>query len=246
MLRTSFNGGWGVRRQTSPFLEMMGQAEQPSPVTLPHDWLIAQPRSASNVPGALTGFHGADVIEYVKTFAAPDGYRSGRVEIEFDGVYRAAMVYVNDAFVGQRPYGYIPFSLRIDRFLHDGENEIRVECRNHLDARWYSGLGIYRDTSLLIGGPVHVARNGVRIRTITADARKAVVEVVTAVQNDATSLRAVRVATASTLRPAATIVASSARAALGRDRHRSRTRSGAPITKISSPSRHELINRSDV
>lgn len=195
MQRTSFNRDWGVRRLTSPFLELMGQAEPPAPVTLPHDWLISQPRSADHVPGALNGFFGEDVIEYVKTFDAPEGYRDGRVEIEFDGVYRDAMVFVNDSFVGQRPSGYIPFAVRIDQHLHDGENQIRVECRNHLDARWYTGLGIYRDTWLLTGGPVHVARNGVRVRTISADVDTAVVDVVTALENDSTSLRAVRVVT---------------------------------------------------
>lgn len=195
MQRTSFNQGWGVRRQTSPFLEILGQADAPLPVTLPHDWLISQPRSADNRPGGLTGFYGEDVIEYVKTFTAPDGYREGRVEIEFDGVYRGAMIFVNDAFVGQRPYGYIPFSVRIDQHLKEGDNEIRVECRNHFDARWYSGLGIYRDTHLLVGGPVHVARNGVKIRTISADAKTAVVGVITELQNDSTELRALNVVT---------------------------------------------------
>ncbi|MDR6610721.1 glycoside hydrolase family 2 TIM barrel-domain containing protein [Leifsonia sp. 1010] len=195
MRKTSFNTDWGVRHQTSPFLEILGQAEAPQPVTLPHDWLISQPRSAENKPGALTGYHGEDVVEYVKTFTAPDGFETGRVEVQFDGVYRGAMMYVNDAFVAQRPYGYIPFSVRIDPYLHDGENQIRVECRNHLDARWYSGLGIYRDTWLLTGGATHIARNGVRVRTRDADAWKAVIDVTTTVENDSQRLDTVTVIT---------------------------------------------------
>ena len=195
MHRTSFNSNWSVRPQTSPFLELMGVAPSLTAVTLPHDWLISQARSADNKPGAITGYYGEDVIEYVKTFSAPDGYQNGRVEVEFDGVYRGAMLYVNGSFVGQRPYGYIPFSVRIDRYLREGENEIRVECRNHLDARWYSGLGMYRDAWLLVGGPVHVARNGIRIRTISADTEQAVVGVITKLENDSTALRTVRVVT---------------------------------------------------
>jgi beta-galactosidase len=204
--RTSFNGNWGVRPQTSPFLELMGVAPAFTAVTLPHDWLIAQPRSADNKPGALTGYYGEGVIEYVKIFPAPDGYQNSRVEVEFDGVYRGAMIYVNGSFVGQRPYGYIPFSVRIDRYLRAGDNEIRVECRNHFDARWYSGLGIYRDTWLLVGGPVHIARNGVRIRTISADADQAVVGVITKIENDSSALRTVRIVT-ELLDPAGEIVA---------------------------------------
>lgn len=193
MHKTSFNSGWGVRHQTSPFLEILGQAEPPEPVTLPHDWLISQPRSAENKPGALTGYHGEDVIEYVKTFTAPPGFQEGRIEVEFDGVYRGAMVYVNDAFVAQRPYGYIPFSVRVDPYLHEGENQLRVECRNHLDSRWYSGLGIYRDTWLLTGAATHIARNGVRIRTVDASRAKAVIDVTTVVENDSERLNTVTV-----------------------------------------------------
>lgn len=207
MQRTSFNAGWGVRPQTSPFLELMGIAQQPAPVTLPHDWLISQPRTADNQPGALNGYHGEGVIEYVKTFTAPEGFQEGRIEISFDGVFRGAMVFVNDSFVGQRPYGYIPFSVRIDRHLREGENSIRVECRNHLDSRWYSGLGIYRDVEMLVGGPIHVGRNGVRIRTVSADAETAVVDVQTRIENDSTRLHTVSAVT-ELLDPSGAIIAS--------------------------------------
>jgi beta-galactosidase len=207
MLSTLFNDGWGVRPVTSPFLEILGQATPPAPVTLPHDWLHGIPRSADNHPGALNGFHGDGLIAYTKTITASSDMLEGRVELEFDGVYRDAMVYVNDSFVAQRPYGYVPFSVRIDRHLNAGDNEIRVECRNHADARWYSGLGIYRDVRLLTGGPVHVARNGVKVRTVSASDEDAVLEVSTTLENDATRVRTVRVIT-EIVDPSGAVVAS--------------------------------------
>lgn len=193
MQRLPFNEGWGVRLTTSPFLEIMGQAQPPQPVTLPHDWLISQPRSADNHPGALTGYYGDGVIEYVKTFDAPSVPDGGRIELDFDGVFRGAMVYVNDSFVGQRPYGYIPFSVRIDQHLKPGENVVRVETRNHADSRWYSGSGIFRDVDLLVGGAVHVARNGVRVSTASATTSLAIVDTVVTLENDGQSIRTVTV-----------------------------------------------------
>ena len=193
MQRLPFNEGWGVRLTTSPFLEIMGQAEPPKPVTLPHDWLISQPRSAENEPGSLTGFYGEGVIEYVKTFQAPPVADGGRIELDFDGVFRGAMVYINDSFVGQRPYGYIPFSVRIDQHLKPGENVVRVETRNHADSRWYSGSGIFRDVDLLVGRRVHVARNGVRIRTDSASTKLAVIDTAVTIENDGQTIRTVAV-----------------------------------------------------
>ena len=80
--------------------------------------------------------------------------------LEFDGVYRDAMVYVNGNLAGQRAFGYSRFVVRIDPFLVFGaENEIRVECRTHLDSRWYAGAGIYRDVHLdREGGRAHRCR----------------------------------------------------------------------------------------
>lgn len=193
MERTPFNDGWAVRPSTSPFLEVLGHAEAPTPVTLPHDALLGRPRSSQNVPGALTGFYGDGVVEYVKSFHLPERLKNRRIELQFDGVYRGAMVFVNDALVGQRPYGYVPFSVRIDQHLQEGENEIRVECRSHADARWYTGLGIYRDVWFLLGEEVHVARNGIRVRTLSTSSDAAVVAVDTTLQNDGRTLRTARV-----------------------------------------------------
>jgi hypothetical protein len=183
------NDGWGFRPVTSPFLEAFGHSVPPQPVTLPHDALISVSRSADNHPGALTGFHGEGLLEYVRTLRCTAEDLAERIEIEFDGVYRDAMVYVNDSFVAQRPAGYSPFSTRIDAHLSEGENTIRVECRNHADARWYSGLGIYRDVRILRGGAVHVSRNGLRIRTVSASKTSATLATQTTLQNNGTRLR---------------------------------------------------------
>ena len=192
MLSTSFNEGWRWRPKVNMFLEMTGRIAAWEDVVLPHDALIGADRSPDNLPGAATAFAPSGAFEYVKTFAAPDGYRDGRTELHFDGVYRHAVVYVNGVFAGQRPSGYTPFRVRIDPYLHDGDNEIRVECRTHMDSRWYSGAGIYRDVILLQGGPVHVAADGIWITTPDVDDERAVVDVVAAVESDSPRLESSR------------------------------------------------------
>ena len=190
MLRTSFNDGWRTRARKNPFLETGGAARPWVEVTLPHDSLIGEERTPDNLPP--TAFYPDGAFEYIKTFTAPEGYRDGRVEVEFDGIYRQAAIYVNGSFAGQRPSGYTPFRVRIDQFLKDGTNELRVECRTHNDSRWYSGAGIYRDVTLLVGGPVHITANGVRITTRYADAERAVLDIATSVHNESGNLRQAR------------------------------------------------------
>lgn len=192
MRESSFNDGWRVRPKVSFFHELFTGPPVWKEVTLPHDALIGAERSPDHASGALSGFYPGGVFEYVKTITPPDGYRNGRVEIAFDGIYRDAMVYVNGAFAGQRPSGYVPFRLRIDPFLRDGDNEIRVECRNHLDSRWYAGGGIYRDVTLLVGGPLHVAAGGVHVTTPDVDDELAVVDVAVLVQNETRHLNPAR------------------------------------------------------
>jgi hypothetical protein len=178
----------------NPFLELAGIAQPWQEVTLPHDSLIEQDRSPGSVLNGRTGYYPSGAFEYVKTFTAPSGYRDGRVEVQFDGVYRHATVYVNGSFAGHRPSGYAPFRFRIDHLLKDGDNDIRVECRAHEDSRWYSGAGIYRDVTLLTGGPLSLAADGVRITTREADAERAVLDVAATVQNDSRVLRKARLA----------------------------------------------------
>ena len=74
--------------------------------------------------------------------------------------------------------------MRIDPYLNFGaDNEIRVECRAHLDSRWYTGAGIYRDVHLIVEepGPHRPRRRPVTTPDIDSD--RAVVEVAVEVEN---------------------------------------------------------------
>ena len=111
--------------------------------------------------------------------------RGKRMFVEFEGVYRDAVVWVNGSFAGHHPYGYTGFALAIDHLVRHGEeNEIRVDVTTQEDARWYSGAGIYRNVKLVVGEPVHLALDSLWVTTPEIDDDSAVVEVRAVVEND--------------------------------------------------------------
>ncbi|MGX1161376.1 beta-galactosidase [Arthrobacter sp. SLBN-100] len=207
MTRSSFNQGWIVRPKTSIYGQLQGGGSEGTAVTLPHDAIRTLPRSADCTEGSRTGFSPGGVFEYTKSFDVPQEYRQQRVSVEFQGVHRDAMVFVNGAFAAQRPFGYSTFTVNLGPFLKYGEtNTIRVDARSHEDSRWYTGAGITRDTFLLVTQLIHLETNGVAITTPDVDAERAVVEVAVTVTND--SLTTETVTTDSEIRDAkGTVVA---------------------------------------
>ncbi len=164
-----FNRGWKWRRAEDAAW---------SDVTLPHDAMIGEKRTAESDGGTNTGwFEGHDYV-YEKTFFVPSDFADKVVTLEFEGVYRNAEVYINGEKAMSRPYGYIGFFVPVSRFLRCGEeNTVRVTARNadQPNSRWYSGAGIYRPVTMFVQERRHILLNGVRIRTLTID--PAVVEV---------------------------------------------------------------------
>ncbi|MET8978055.1 glycoside hydrolase family 2 TIM barrel-domain containing protein [Streptomyces sp. NPDC004539] len=200
MFRTSFNDGWQVRPKVNPFAELAGQSVPFTPVTVPHDAMLdrwrTEPEGEVTMEGAAGAYFPGGVFEYRKTFVVPEEWRGRRVLVEFEGVYRDAVVFLNGDYAGQRPYGYSQFRIDADRYLRFGEeNEIRVEARAHKDARWYTGAGIYRDTWLVVGEVLRIEPEGVTVTTPDVDGERAVVEVVTRVVNDSIEVRTVPVVT---------------------------------------------------
>ncbi|MFZ3572241.1 glycoside hydrolase family 2 TIM barrel-domain containing protein [Streptomyces sp. BH097] len=194
MKRTSFNDGWEFGPKANPFAELSGATTPFRPVSVPHDAMLGRRRTAEGT--AAAAFFPGGAYEYRKTFQVPAEDEAKRILVEFEGVYRDAMVYVNGTYVTQRPYGYSQFRADIGPHLRYGaSNEIRVEARTHQDSRWYTGAGIYRDTWLLVGDPVHIAPEGVRVTTLESDQEQAVVEVAVRIESDERAVRTVRLGT---------------------------------------------------
>lgn len=201
MIPTSFNADWTVTSKRTPFDSFTGPSDAvpavPEAVTLPHDALRDLPRSAASPNGSHTGYFPSGYFRYEKAFEAPSDHREKSVVIEFEGVYRDAMVYINGDLAAQRPNGYAGFVVEADPYLRFGQtNTVAVECRTHQDSRWYTGAGIYRDTHMAVAGPVHIPLHSIRVDTEYVEAGRAQLRVTVPVRNTSRSTRTVRVETA--------------------------------------------------
>lgn len=169
MKATSLLTGWTCRH--------LGDTAPGKPVTLPHDAMLAEPRTALSAGGTNTGWYEGYDYEYRRTLTVPENELADTHILEFEGVYHNAEVWLNGQKAAFRPYGYTNFYVDCAPYLHAGENELRVIARNtdQPNSRWYSGAGIYRPVQLWTARGAHIALNGVMIRTLSLD--PAVVEV---------------------------------------------------------------------
>jgi beta-galactosidase len=181
--RIRFNEGWLFRPKVNRFEELAGQARPFESIELPHDAMLSTARHPA--AAAASGYFPPGEWEYSKTFAVGEEFAGRRAFMHFEGVYRSALVSVNGIRAGHRPYGYSGFTLRIDELIRVGEeNTLHVDCLAGNDTRWYSGAGIYRNVHLLLGAPIRIAVNGLRVTTLNIDDHSAAVEVTTTVEND--------------------------------------------------------------
>lgn len=160
MQKISFNEGWLFGRLNE---------ESRREVTLPHDAMIGEKRTAESAGGKNTGWYEGHDYVYEKTFSVPDEWKEKHIVFEFEGVYRNAKVYINGQLAGGRAYGYSNFYVDADKFLEFGkDNVIRVEAFNsdQPNSRWYSGAGIYRPVWLYVMPSSHIQLNGIKIKTL--------------------------------------------------------------------------------
>ena len=161
--------GWTCRH--------LGDTAPGKPVTLPHDAMLAEPRTALSAGGTNTGWYEGHDYEYRRTLTVQENELADTHILEFEGVYHNAEVWLNGQKAAFRPYGYTNFYVDCAPYLHAGENELRVIARNadQPNSRWYSGAGIYRPVQLWTARGAHITLNGVKIRTLSL--QPAIVEV---------------------------------------------------------------------
>ena len=125
-------------------------------VEIPHDWLIGD---THNLYKTGEGWYKRSLSVDAKTL-------SGRVLINFDGVYMNSTVFVNGREAGTWTNGYTAFEYDITELLHEGENELLVRVKHEApNSRWYSGAGIFRDVKLKKRNNTYLRTNGVYIHS---------------------------------------------------------------------------------
>jgi len=136
-------------------------------LNVPHDWSIEGEKvpTASNSQGYLLGGLGW----YRKTFILPESMSEKKIFVDFEGVYKNSVVYVNGNLVGIYPNGYTGFAYDITPYVNfgsDNPNVIVVKVQNLAPSgRWYTGSGITRPVSLLIKNKTRFMRHGITYTT---------------------------------------------------------------------------------
>ncbi len=154
-------------------------------IDLPHDWAVKLPKDPNaNVFGgarATTEFNRAmseqrsniekiyNVGWYRKQFELDESMADKRIFIEFEGIFRDAVVWVNGEYMTRHTSGYTGFIIDITDHLLSGEKNsvaVRVDS-SQPEGWWYEGAGIYRNVYLHIAEPVYFKPNKTVVKSYT-------------------------------------------------------------------------------
>lgn len=136
---------------------------------------------------------------YRKHISVPSTWKNKHIALEFEGAFREAEIFVNGIPVGTHASGYTGFSVDITKALKTGDNTIAVRLTN----RWSASIaprngdhnftgGIYRDVSLIVTNPTHVAWYGTFVKTPTVSTKEGIVQVSTEVENKSTVVKKIK------------------------------------------------------
>jgi beta-galactosidase len=169
------------------------------PVDLPHDWALELP--FVNHPALQSHgykplgreFPETSIGWYRRSFKLTSSERKKKLSLQFDGVFRDSVVALNGIYLGRHESGYVPFSYDISDFVNPGgENVIVVRADATLgEGWWYEGAGIYRHVWLNATDDLHVAPDGLFVRSNVQSAT-ADVHISTEVENDSDRTRTFR------------------------------------------------------
>ena len=174
MQRIAFDFDWTRSEGGRRFFGAQGGSG--TPVSLPDDYIISKARDPKAEGGSSTGFFPGGRATYDKTFDLPADWAGKTVLLDIDGAYMNAEVTCNGDLLALHPYGYTPFTVDLSPVLRPAGNSLSISTDSvQPSSRWYSGGGLYRQVSLLVGGACYLHPWGVFLRTIRVDAGAATI-----------------------------------------------------------------------
>ncbi len=128
---------------------------------------------------------------YRKVLRIEPEWAGKRISLEFQGAFQDAEIFLNGQFAGGHKGGYTAFPVDVTDFVQPGENLLFVRLNNLWNPRLaprggehvFNG-GLYRDVSLLVKEPVHIAWYGTFIRTPNVSEEEAEIAISTEVSNE--------------------------------------------------------------
>ena len=160
---------------------------------LPHDWAVELPFvNTENIDVESHGFKpigrlfpATSIGWYRKHFKLDRSDSGRRYQLQFDGIFRDANVWINGFYLGNNKSGYIGANYDITDFLHFDRNNVivvRVDA-TQFEGWFYEGAGIYRHVWLNGYPPAHIASDGLFLyANINGD--KATLNVETSILNE--------------------------------------------------------------
>jgi beta-galactosidase len=142
---------------------------------LPHDWAVELP--FVNVANADVTSHGYKPVGglfpetsigwYRKRFGVSQADSGGRFQLQFDGIFRDARIWLNGFYLGNNQSGYLGVSYDVTDYINfTGENVLVVRAdATQYEGWFYEGAGIYRHVWLNQYNNLHLADGGVFITT---------------------------------------------------------------------------------
>ncbi|RYY85798.1 MAG: DUF4982 domain-containing protein [Chitinophagaceae bacterium] len=180
-------------RTTGTALDAKFNASGWRKLNLPHDWAVELP--FVNVKNFDVQSHGykpvgglfpeTSVGWYRKLFTVARKDSGARYELQFDGIFRDAQVWINGFYLGRNESGYVGVNYDVTDYLnYDKDNlvVVRVDATQY-EGWFYEGAGIYRHVWLNRYNNVHVPQGGSFVHSVV-NGRNATLTVETELRND--------------------------------------------------------------
>lgn len=162
-------------------------------VNIPHDWVVELPFVKSSTHemdshgykpvGAV--YPETSIGWYRKHFLVDKNEKGSRFELQFDGIYRNAEIWLNGFYVGTNFSGYLGNSYDVSDYINfEGDNLIVVRVDGTQSEGWfYEGAGIYRHVCLNITNKLFIPEDGLYVHS-DINGKNAIVTIETTVQNN--------------------------------------------------------------
>ena len=159
---------------------------------LPHDWAVELPFENSTNFGVEShgykpvggGYPATSIGWYRRHLSIARADSGTRFQIQFDGIFRDAKIWINGFYLGNNMSGYTGASYDITdyiKFDRDNVVVVRVDATQY-EGWFYEGAGIYRHVWLNQYNNVHIPEGGVFVYTDVHN-KTAIVNIETVVEN---------------------------------------------------------------